>query len=184
MEKKIIGKVILGEKHNRTEDLYSCSQKEPYRYWQEAGGEDFNGHRALWSFSYTPYNYLKESELSGDEWRKGGSIKIFKDGICMRNEFCREPLNAASRMWHLLAECMEGYWDYLEIGRKVYYKDHPCVIKSILDDGELILATENGEHFPLWAFQKEDKDEAENTEWTDTTRVHYTDSNIHWWRKV
>lgn len=182
MEKNSIGKVFLGEKYHEAE-LFSCSEKEPYRHWLEVNGKDFDGHRTLWSFSYNPYNYLKESELSGDEYRKGGSIKIFKDGVCVMSEFCREPDRAVARLHNLLAMCMDAMWEYATIGRKLYYRDHPCVIKDVLEDGELILATENGEDFPLWAFQKEDEEEARDREWTDTTRVHITDKNIHWWRK-
>ena len=34
-------------------------------HW-EIDGVQFDGHHVLWSFSYEPYTYMKESELSGD----------------------------------------------------------------------------------------------------------------------
>lgn len=182
LEKKIIGKVILGEGNKREADLISVTQKEPHRHYFEADGEDFNGHRVLWSFSYEPYTYLKESELSGDEWRKGGTIRIFKDGVCMCHEFCREPLNAASRMWHLLVECMEGHWDLIKVGRKIYHGGTPSVIDSICDDGEIIVRTENGEPYRIYGHVLEDEKNGEKSEWHDRDRIHYTDKRIYWWR--
>lgn len=181
-EKTIIGKVLLGES-KREADLISVVQKEPYRHYFEANGEEFDGHRALWSFSYQPYNYLKESELSGDEYRKGGSIKIFRDGVCMRKEFCREPLNAASRMWHLLAECIDGMCEYAVVGRKIYHAGVPSIVDSICDDGEIIVRTEDGKDYRIYGHTQEDEKNGDfDNEWKDKDRIHYTDKRISWFR--
>lgn len=40
----------------------------------EKNGIDFAGHFLEWKLEYTPKTYLKESHLSGDEWRKGGRL--------------------------------------------------------------------------------------------------------------
>lgn len=151
-------------------------------HW-EVDGEPWNGHNVLWSFSFEPYTYLKESELSGDEWRKGGSIKIFRDKVCVMNEFHRDPATAAIRAHSMLAKCMGLDWEQVVPGRKIYYKDYPAVIDSLCDDGEILLRTADGSEFPLWAFQKEDENEAKNRDWTTTTRVHATDKGIWWWRR-
>lgn len=158
--------------------------------WQghhEVDGIPFDGHRVLWSFSYEPKTYLKESELSGEEWRKGGSIKAFRNGVCVMEEFCREPERAAIRIHSLLEECRRISWENVVVGRKVYYKDQPSVIERLLDNGELILKKEGGGDYDLWAYQQEDIANGEmvlpDREWTDTTKVHVTDKNIWWWRR-
>lgn len=42
---------------------------------------EFAGHRALIDIEFKSYNYLKESELSGDQIRKGGICKIISDKV-------------------------------------------------------------------------------------------------------
>lgn len=150
----------------------------------EVDGVPFDGHRVAWSFSYEPKTYLKESELSGDEWRKGGSVKIYRNGICVMNEFCREPERAAIVVGRYLEKCMEVDWEKIQPGLKCYYNDVPSVIDRICDDGEIIFKTESGEDYPLWAFEQEDKKEGDlYRDWTNTTRDHATSHRISWWRK-
>ncbi len=168
----------------KIKELVWVEQQGSWPAHYELDGEQFDGHFTLWAFSFEPHTYLKESELSGEEWRKGGSIKIFRDGVCVMEEFHREPASAPIRINNLLNDCMDVDWEKCVAGQKLYYKDHPCTIERVLDNGELILATENGEDFPLWAFQKENKDEADNRDWTNTTKVHAADKNIYWWRKT
>lgn len=184
-EKRVIGKVILGRSATHDADLLSVTQKEPYRHYYEADGEEFDGHRVLWSFEYKPHNYLKESELSGDEWRKGGTIRIFKDGVCVLEEFCREPDRAASRMYELLTKCMHfDHWDSVVVGHKVYHAGTAAVIDSIADNGEIVLRTEDGKPFRIYGHVLEDEKEGNfDDEWKDKDRVHVTDSRIWWWRK-
>lgn len=173
-------KVIINGQEKEAEFV---NREGDYGAHWEVDGEDFDGHFHLWSFSFEPKTYLKESEISGDQWRKGGSIKIMYNGICVMDEFHRDPTTAPVRIHSLLQDCMQVDWDRIEVGLKVYYKDHPCHIARILHDGELILETDNGEDFPLWAFQKENKEEAENREWTNDTKVHASSKDIYWWRK-
>ncbi len=177
METKIVN--IRGREK---EAIWVAKQGDWDAHW-EVDGEQFDGHHVLWSFSFEPHTYLKESELSGEEWRKGGEIKVFRNGECVLNEFHREPDSAPVRIHRLLQECMGVYWDNVKVGYKLYYRDHPAIVESLIGDGEMILKTEDGKDFPLWAFQKENKEEAENRDWTNTTKVHVTDSNISWWRK-
>lgn len=178
MRKKIVN--IRGKEK---EAVWVEKQGAWQAHW-EVDGEPWNGHNVLWSFSYEPYTYLKESELSGDEWRKGGNIKIFRDGICVLKDFCREPERAAVVIRGELEACMRVDWEGCVVGRKIYYKDYPAVIKDLLDEGELLLATEDGSDFPLWAFQIENAKEGDTyRDWTNTTKVHATDKNIWWWRK-
>ena len=183
MEKNKIGKVILGQGQGKKEvDLFSCTKKDPYRYWQEANGEEFDGHRTMWSFSYEPYTYLKESELSGDEYRKGGSAKIFRNGVCVLNEFCREPHRAFRILSWYLPILQEFDFDNAKVGRKIYHAGVESIIDSINADGEITVRTESGEHYEIYGFKKEDPKNFED-EWKDKDRIHITDTRIDWYRK-
>lgn len=148
-------------------------------------GVPFDGHHIFWSFSYNPENYLKESELSGDEIRKGGYIRIFRNNSCVLRRFCREAHIAAAMMYSLLLECQDISWDLVVEGAKVYFWSTPAVIKSVLESGDIILETEDGADFPLWGYEQEDIKEGEepNDDWTNTMKCHATDPGIYWWRK-
>jgi hypothetical protein len=172
--------------NGKEKELNWVDRQDGWGGHHEVDGIPFNGHRVLWSFSYEPETYLKESELSGDEWRKGGSIKIIRNGLCVLSEFCRHPERAANVMREKLEACQEVDWDKVVEGKKLYYKDQAAFIERVLDEGELILKKENGESFQLWAFEQEEIKQGEMTEadrdWKETTKVHATDKNIWWWR--
>lgn len=180
VETKKIGTVSI---NGQEKELRSGMQGD--RYFQEVDGIEFSGHRVLWSFSYEPKTYLKESELSGDEWRKGGSAKIFRNGVCVYNEFCREPERAFRILSYNLPKLQEFDFDGLKVGRKIYNHDIPAVITEVLADGEIMVQSENGEIFP-WAFKQEEKKEnpeGYEDEWKDKDRVHILSEHIYWYRK-
>lgn len=156
---------------------------EGENYHAEVDGIPFDGHRVLWSFSYEPKTYLKESELSGDEWRKGGAVKIFRNGICVYNEFCRTPERAAHLIQWYLPKLQEFSWEYIVVGRKLYDHDIPVIIESICADGEILVRTEDGSNI-TWAFQKENEKEGDFTDdWKDKDRVHVLSEHLYWHRK-
>lgn len=148
-------------------------------------GVEFDGHFTLWSFSYEPKNYLKESELSGDEYRKGGSAKIFRDGVCVWEEFIREPETAFREISWYLARLQDFRWEEVYVGKKLYNHDVPCVIESIGSNGEITVKTEDGSNFP-WAFKIEALKNGEMTEdddeWKNRDRVHVTSQHLSWYR--
>lgn len=147
----------------------------------ELNGEPFDGHRVLWSFAYEPYTYLKESELSGDEWRKGGTIKIFRNGEQVYKEFCRDPQNAASRMWGILAKCMDFDWEGLKEGRQIWWRETPAIItRLLLDQGAIIVDAVPGHTFPDRPWDKEDWEKLEDN---TSVKLDIFDKNIWWWRE-
>lgn len=182
MEKKLLSrKVLLGE-NQREADLYSVVQDEPYRHSFEADGEEFDGHHVLWAFKYEPHNYLKESELSGDEWRKGGYMQITRNGVSVYKEFCREPERAFREMAWMLPRLQDFPWEYVKVGHKLYNHDVPCTITSICDDGEVIVESEDGRNFP-WAYiQEQEKEGDYDNEWGPRDRVHVTSQHLYWHR--
>ena len=152
----------------------------------KANGIDFDGHYVLWSFDYKPFNYLKESELSGDEYRKGGYVTIYRNGVSVFKDFCRSENRACVIIASKLPILQEFFWEYVKVGQKLYNHDVPCVIDSICSDGEILVKTEDGSRIP-WAFKIEGEKNGESTpeedEWFDKDRVHVTSEHLYWFRK-
>lgn len=161
----------------------------------EIDGIPFDGHFLEWKLEYIPKTYLKQSELSGDEYRKGGQAKIYLNGDCVFNEFCRTEnmaLTLLTKGLHELKCHFEVFgvqienWKEEMLGKKVYHAGVPSIVESYCGDGEIILRTEDGKPYEIYGSKKEDmKEDPEHyeDEWKDQDRVHITDSRIFWWRK-
>jgi hypothetical protein len=153
----------------------------------EIKGIPFDGHFLEWKLEYNPKTYLKESELSGDEYRKGGEVKIYLNGECVLNEFCREPERALmllSKGLHELQCFFEFYgiqiqnWKEDIVGKKVHHGGIPSTVQRYCGDGEVILKRDDGKDYrpdlyPSLVNEEED-------EWGDEDRVHITDQRINW----
>ncbi len=168
--------------------------KETQRH--EIDGVDFNGHFNEWKFEYIPKTYLKESELSGEQYRKGGSVKIYLNDDCVLNEFCRTSDMAVTLVakhmhelkchFELLGVNLEN-WKEEVVGKKVYHAGVPSIVESYCGDGEIILRTEDGKPYEIYGSKKEEfKEDPKNyeDEWYDKDRVHITDIRIYWRRKI
>lgn len=154
----------------------------------EIDGVDFDGHFVEWKLEYSPETYLKESELSGDQWRKGGHVRIFMNGDCVLNEFCREPERALmllAKGLHELQCFFEMYgipdlalWKENLIGKKVRHGSIPSTIVSYAGDGKIILKRDDGKPYRPDLYPSLTNDEED--EWGDTDRVHITDKRVNW----
>lgn len=143
-------------------------------------GISFDGHRVLWGFSYEPHNYLKESELSGEEYRKGGWIRYFRNKIQVYEEFCREAENAIPKLQTTLWKLQEIDWDNL-VGRKIFYERTPAIIKSlILEQGCAIIIPDGVSDFPDPVYAEE---EWQKNEESDHLKVDLISPKIWWYRK-
>lgn len=152
--------------------------------WQahwEVDGIPFDGHRDMWSFSYQPETYLKESELSGDEWRKGGTIKYFRNDIQVYEQFCRKPSYAPQRILETLPKLMEVNWDKVCGGTKIYYDNTPAKIDHVmLDQGAFMVEVDGAERFPQTPYDREEDDDHEDPR---RIKVDVLSPKIWWWRK-
>ncbi len=156
----------------------------------EVDGIPFNGHFLEWRLEYLPETYLKESELSGDEWRKGGSVRIYLNGDCVLEEFCREPERALmllSKGLHEL-QCffegrgvsIEGWKDEL-VGKKVRHGSIPSTVVRYVGNGEVIVKRDDGkDYLPDLYPSLMEEDGTYETEWKDQDRVHITDKRLNW----
>lgn len=174
-------KVLIGERNKKEVDLYG-GMDERGNWREEVDGTDFDGHRVLWGFSYEPHTYLKESELSGEEWRKGGWVKFFRNGEKVFEDFCREPDHAVFRIASLLHKLMDLDWNKIKVGTKLYWKDTPCVIDYVCSDGQgaMVLKVDGAERFPDPVWADEDWQKLEDKK---QVKVDFLDPHIWWFRK-
>lgn len=147
----------------------------------EYKGEPFDGHRVLWGFAYEPETYLKQSDLSGNEWRQGGNVTITRNGVSVYKEFCRTPERALDLVHEKLVYLQDFSWEYMVVGRKLYNRDIPSIIDSVIGNGEIIVRTESGEDYPKWAHEMED--EQWESDWADKDKVHVLSQRLYWHRK-
>lgn len=162
--------------------------KETHQH--EVDGIPFAGHFLEWKLEYSPKTYLKESELSGDEWRKGGAVKIYLNGDCVLNEFCREPeraLMVLSKGLHELQCHFELFgvqikdWKEEMIGKKVRHGSIPSTVISYCGDGEIIVERDDKKPFRPDLYPSLAREEGDDDEWGSYDRVHITDKRINWY---
>ena len=151
--------------------------------------ESFDGHRLCWRIEVEESNYLKESELSGDEIRKGGSYKLFVDGECIFDGFCRSVesgIKMASAKKDALCEVAGGDWlrattRQKMIGRPIFYHGVPAVITSlIVDQGCVIIKAAEGHELSPPVYE-EDPDDW-RPDHSDGVKDDVTSPHIWWWR--
>lgn len=175
-------KVIIGDnEHTREENLeYKEVDYGGKNHRFFIGDTEFAGHHTLWGFEYFPTTYLKSSELSGDEYRKGGEIRYFRDRKQCFSEFCREPTTAALKIGETLLKLMDFNWDLLKVGQKVWFERTPAVVYMILEDqGCVLLKTEDGSNFPDAVWKDSDSDLGERE---DTVKIEILSSMLYWYR--
>lgn len=120
--------------------------------------------------------------MSGDEYRKGGEIRYFKDRKQIYSEFCREPLIAHNKIGATLLKLMDFHWDEVKIGAKVWYRELPCIVTLICEDqGCVILEREDKQIFPDAVWHTPD-DYAFGTG-DDTVKIEIISESITWFRK-
>ena len=200
LNEKAFGTATLGRgEHARTVELifgehpHSYSENNIYARYPGGRIEEFDGHRIQVKIELETYNYLKESELSGDEIRKGGEGKIFINGEPTDSWFFRDITYALDEAKRRLATIMDHplqLWDKRErdkiVGRKVYYNNTPALVKYFFaDQGCVVLEPEEGHQFPVPAYAIEDARESGGTaeREEDTVKIEITSPSIWWWRK-
>lgn len=184
------------EMHGRTYDLifgeHPHSRRDNNVYARSPSGEieEFDGHRLCWRVEVEESNYLKESELSGDEIRKGGSYRLFVNGECIYEGFCRSVergMSEAGRKMEALGDVAGGYWLRAKdrermIGRAIFYHGVPAVITSlIVDQGCVIIQAAEGHKLKAPPYADDP------TEWVldnqDGVKDEVTSPHIWWWRQ-
>lgn len=157
----------------------------------QLNGIDFDGHFIEWKLEYDPETYLKESELSGNEWRKGGFVNIYLNGDRVLHKFCRKEERALmllSTGLHELQWFFELYrlpdiysWKEQIVGKKVRHGSIPSTIVRYCGDGEVIIRRDDGKDYTPDLYPSlMNTDGTYDTEWGAEDRVHITDKRINW----
>lgn len=168
------------------EHKHSYSSNSFYAKDDHGAIYDFDGHHYLIDVEIKSHNYLKESHLSGDEVRKGGTANIIVDGECVYSFFFRDPQAALLRAYNLITTLSEHSSDIFNKdsraklpGRKIYYHGVPAVIKYlILDQGCIVMEPAPGFEFKPQPWQEEDWESRDHA----TIKDEILSPHIWWWR--
>lgn len=179
-------KVIIGDGPHQKEVEIEFKKPE----WAQrgtrpfVGDTEFDGHYVLWGFEYFPTTYLKSSGLSGDEYRKGGEIRYFRNRKQCYSEFCRDPLVAHNKIGATLLKLMDFNWDKYKVGEKVWYNKLPCVITMLCEDqGCAVLEREDKQPFPHAPWHNPEDWMGGGPDESDSVKVEVTSENVFWYRK-
>jgi hypothetical protein len=195
-DSKAFGTTMVGDQEVELihgEHPHSRSDSSIYARFPGGRIEGFDGHRLLHEIEFKDHNYLKQSGLSGDEVRKGGTCTIKINGLVCASFFYRDVSHALLRAHHVLDTVHDHpihIWDPEEreklVGRKIYYRERPAVVERLIgDQGCVIIRPEYETTFPLSPYEIEDSKNGEFYKDDDGGRVKVElhSPHIWWWRK-
>lgn len=171
------------------EHPHSRQDNNIYARWPNGRIDEFDGHRRPVEIEIAESNYLKESDLSGDEIRRGGEYVIKISGVPVDGDFCRSWESAFRRIQWRLPQILEhsvrwereGEW----LNRPVYYENVPAYIRSFIgEQGCVVIEAAEGHSFPSPAWANEEDGSA--SYWEDHRQSVKTDilsSSIWWFRR-
>lgn len=171
------------------EHPHSRSDNKIYARFPSGRTEGFNGFRLVTRVEVEESNYLKESELSGSEVRKGGSCRIYFNDQIVYEFFHRDAQRACIKAYELIDQLKEHAVMQQMIdenvpaserlrGRKVYYRDTPAVCGLYMpDQGCVMFEAESGHKFPVPAWADDPYYEE-----TDSVKDSILSPHVWWWR--
>lgn len=190
IEEKPFDQVII-EGHQR--DLYygephSTSTKNFYA--KLAGDEvvPFDGHRRCIKIEIEENNYLKESQLSGDEVRKGCTVKVFQNGIQILEDWHRTYDKAYKKAEKFIESIEDLDWFphnvESKIGQNVGYREQIFKIHSFsVEQGTMLIETLDGKSRKPFISEQDGSEWDECDDIDNMVKVEITDPGIWWWVK-
>ena len=143
----------------------------------------FDGHRRCMRVEIEEYNYLKDSEYSGDEIRKGCKVRLFMDGTQIMDEFCRS-VERGHKMVDRFIDDMEDHFSWFPhnidrvIGKLVsYYGQFLRVTRVIVDQACIICESLDGKPRKLFVWENEEED---GDDLNDSVKLGITSPALHW----
>jgi len=169
------------------EHPHSRSDNSIYARDEWGNVHDFDGHRILIDIVVRSENYMKESELSGDEIRKGGRATIIADGVEVFEFFFRDPQRALLRAHQIIGELRDNASGWLVksereklIGRRIWYERTPAIIERLVEDqGCIIIKPDVADVFPRPVWSSDDDCYGDDR---DSLKIEVTSPAIWWWR--
>lgn len=185
---KAFDKIFL---YNQEYDLifgefsHSTSDNTTYARNKEGIIHNFSGHRRPFKIEIEEYNYLKESELSGDEIRKGCTGKLFINNIqCY--ECGGRTYDRAYKNIEKFIEDMESEWHWYPndinymLNNIVAYEGLPFYVERvIIDQAALILRTLDNQNRtePLF-YERYDEDRDTDWKYENYIKVSITEDKL------
>lgn len=157
---------------------------------------EFDGHRRLIDVRIESNNYLKSSDLSGDQIRRSVNVSIWSDGTQVYETFHRDVQAACLKAHHLVGVLSEHESGWLSAderirlsGRRVYYHDTPATITGLVEEqGAVMIRIEPQDAQGIRVRGKEITEDWEDWEdWEDrdggyTVKDDVLSPHIWWWR--
>lgn len=155
--------LIFGEHPHSRQDNRIYARTKSKTIWA------FDGHRTLVDISLKTHNYLKDSELSGQEIRKSCTAIISFNGTAIYEVTGREWDNTLLKTHSVVHKLLEHPLDLHNevgrnaiVGRKVFWRDTPAVITRFINDqGCVIIKTDGVPYFPKPVYKETDDQEDE-----------------------
>lgn len=184
-------RVLVGETNPIEVDLlhgehpHTRRDESVYARFPDGQIEGFDGHRFLCEIHLRDFNYLKTSDLSGNEVRRGGSCKILINNLVVFTFFYREIEEALIRARDVVFRLQEHParpWTVDKVvGRKVYWRETPATIEKF-DEGRLFIRNESGLPFPANPWEKEEILGGDAIDLSETIITDFLDPHIWWFR--
>lgn len=156
---------------------HSRSDNNIYARFSDGSIKDFDGHQILTGIKFQDYNYLKESGLSGNEVRKGGTCVISFDNIDCYEFFYRDILSALIKAHQKILHLREhpsGWPDKLQraklIGRSVWVRGIEYKIKRLIEDQGCLILVPPIHYDEMYDFYSKREVDDPVIEWYDCNR--------------
>lgn len=169
--------LFFGEEHSSTSNnIYANTHNEMI---------PFDGHRRCYKIEIEENNYLKESELSGDQVRKSCFVKVFQDNVQIYEDSARTYQQAYKKADDFIGSLEMLGWYPREaesyIGKLIGYRGQVFYIDQfIVDQGCMILKTVDG--IPRKRFLWEEEGEYIDDE--EFIKVEVNSPHIDWYIKL
>jgi len=132
------------------EEVTDYRDRNHWMYDNGARGDDavdYDGHGHAWAVVIEETDYLKQSELSGDEVRKGGRCRLFLNGEQVYEFFWRDARAAMIRAIGFMNKIQDFGGEYPgKMDGLVWYREIPAkIIRVIKEQGCVVLERRDGQ---------------------------------------
>lgn len=170
-------------------------REDPTYEWYDEGPTpnnilEFSGRSVCWSIAFEETNYLRKGEM-----REGGRCNIYRNGKKFFEVGGRDANYALAKAQYRLLQLQEHpinfwsrKWKEELIGRKIWYNNDPCIIRSIIEDQGCIMIEPDRSAIQFfrpspWQIDAEDIiDPFTHYNGGEDIKADYLDPNINWFR--
>jgi len=171
------------------EHPHSRRDNNEYARFPDGAIQPFSGHRVAIGVEIQESNYLKESHYSGDEVRRSCAGIITFNGEAVGEVSGREILPTLLSAYQQIQKLQDLPFNLADpkdraalIGRKIWYREIPAVITSVILDQGCVIIAPDGAVFPPPAYYKADDGDLDDPSEWQTAKVEFESKSIWWFR--